>query len=56
MQGVGKILLLFAAIGAVEWLTMARIVRGQILSIKKMEFIERPARSAWAGGASFSAT
>jgi oligopeptide transport system permease protein len=39
-QGVGKILLLFAAIGAVEWLTMARIVRGQILSVKKMEFIE----------------
>ncbi len=32
--------LLFAAIGAVEWLTMARIVRGQILSLKKMEFIE----------------
>ena len=40
VQGVGKILLLFAAIGAVEWLTMARIVRGQILSVKKMEFIE----------------
>ena len=40
MQGVGKILLLFAAIGAVEWLTMARIVRGQILSIKKIEYIE----------------
>jgi oligopeptide transport system permease protein len=40
MQGVGKILLLFAAIGAVEWLTMARIVRGQILSIKRMEYIE----------------
>lgn len=39
-QGVGKILALFAAIGAVEWLTMARIVRGQILSLKKMEFIE----------------
>src|SRR5581483_7129607 len=39
-QGMGKILLLFAAIGAVEWLTMARIVRGQILSVKKMEFIE----------------
>jgi len=32
--------LLFFAIGAVEWLTMARIVRGQIMSIKKMEFIE----------------
>ena len=40
MQGLGKILLLFAAIGAVEWLTMARIVRGQILSIKRMEYIE----------------
>ena len=40
MQGIGKILLLFAAIGAVEWLTMARIARGQILTIKKMEYIE----------------
>ncbi len=35
-----NIFLLFFAIGAVEWLTMARIVRGQVLSIKKMEFIE----------------
>ena len=34
-----NIFLLFFAIGAVEWLTMARIVRGQVLSIKKMEFI-----------------
>lgn len=40
LQGLGKMLLLFAAIGAVEWLTMARIVRGQILSIKRMEYIE----------------
>ena len=35
-----NIVLLFAAIGAVEWLTMARIVRGQILTLKKQEFIE----------------
>ncbi len=35
-----NIFLLFFAIGAVEWLTMARIVRGQVISIKKMEFIE----------------
>ena len=35
-----NIVLLFVAIGAVEWLTMARIVRGQVQSIKKMEFIE----------------
>jgi oligopeptide transport system permease protein len=35
-----SLLLLFLAIGAVEWLTMARIVRGQVLTIKKQEFIE----------------
>ena len=35
-----NIVLLFVAIGAVEWLTMARIVRGQIMTLKKMEFIE----------------
>ena len=35
-----NIILLFVAIGAVEWLTMARIVRGQIMALKKMEFIE----------------
>lgn len=35
-----NILLMFAAIGAVEWLTMARIVRGQVISLKKQEFIE----------------
>ena len=32
--------LLFGAIGAVEWLTMARIVRGQTISLKEKEFIE----------------
>jgi oligopeptide transport system permease protein len=32
--------LLFLAVGAVSWLTMARIVRGQILSLKQREFIE----------------
>jgi oligopeptide transport system permease protein len=40
--------LLFVAIGAVEWLTMARIVRGQTLSIKHKEFIEA-ARAAGVG-------
>ena len=35
-----NLLLLFFAIGAVEWLTMARIVRGQVMSLKKQEFIE----------------
>ena len=35
-----KIFLIFLALGAVEWLTMARIVRGQALTIKGREFIE----------------
>lgn len=35
-----NIFLLFLAIGAVEWLTMARIVRGQVISLREKEFIE----------------
>ncbi len=35
-----NIILLFVAIGAVEWLTMARIVRSQVMAVKRMEFIE----------------
>jgi len=35
-----NILLIFVAIGAVEWLTMSRIVRGQTLSLRQKEFIE----------------
>ena len=40
ISGQWNMLLLFVAIGAVEWLTMARIVRGQVLSLRKQEFIE----------------
>lgn len=35
-----SIILIFIAIGAVEWLTMARIVRGQTLSLKTQAFVE----------------
>lgn len=35
-----NIVLLFIAIGAVEWLTMARIVRGQVQYLKKLEFVD----------------
>ena len=35
-----NILLLFLAIGAVEWLTMARIMRGQVQSLRQQEFVE----------------
>ena len=41
MVYVGRnIFLIFIALGAVEWLDMARIVRGQTLSVKRKEYIE----------------
>ncbi len=43
-----SIFLIFLAIGAIEWLTMARIVRGQTLAIKEKEFVEA-ARAAGVG-------
>jgi len=46
-----NIILIFVAIGAVEWLTMARIVRGQTISLKGMEFVEA-ARAAGVSQAS----
>jgi len=36
---VGQLVLLFIALGSVSWLTMARIVRGQVLSLKNQEFV-----------------
>ncbi len=35
-----NMVLLFLAIGAVEWLTMARIMRGQVQSLRQQEFVE----------------
>ena len=35
----GQLAELFVALGAVSWLTMARIVRGQVLSLKNQEFV-----------------
>ena len=35
-----NIWLLFGAIGAVEWLTMARIVRAQVIGLKNQEFVQ----------------
>jgi len=43
-----NIFLIFVAIGAINWLDMARIVRGQTLSLKNTEFVE----AARAGGVS----
>ena len=35
-----SIVVLFALIGAIQWLTMARIVRGQVMSLRHREFVE----------------
>lgn len=37
---VARLLVLFLALGAVSWLTMARIVRGQVLSLRSRAFVE----------------
>lgn len=46
-----NIFLIFVALGAVEWLTMARIVRGQALNVKNKEFIEAAVASGVSTGA-----
>jgi oligopeptide transport system permease protein len=43
-----SLLMLFVALGLVQWLTMARIVRGQVLSLKHQTFVEA-ARALGAG-------
>jgi len=42
-----NLIFIFMAIGAVEWLTMSRIVRGQTISLRRKEFVEA-ARAAGA--------
>ena len=39
-ERVANIMILFLAIGAVSWLTMARVIRGQVLSLKSQPFME----------------
>ncbi len=43
-----QILIVFAALGGISWLTMARIVRGQVISLRGQPFVEA-ARSIGAG-------
>ncbi len=49
-----SLLMLFVALGLVQWLTMARIVRGQVLSLKAQVFVEA-ARALGAGDAAILA-
>ena len=37
--GYSKILILIISLGCIEWLTMARIVRGQVLALKSQQFV-----------------
>ncbi len=39
LVGYSKILILILSLGLIEWLTMARIVRGQVLSLKNQQFV-----------------
>ena len=39
LVGYSKIIILITALGLIEWLTMARIVRGQVLALKNLQFI-----------------
>jgi oligopeptide transport system permease protein len=39
-QAMDGLLLVFVAIGLTSWVTMARLVRGQLLSLKEQEFVE----------------
>ncbi|MCA9248535.1 MAG: ABC transporter permease [Planctomycetales bacterium] len=38
--GINKIVIFYFVIGAIYWLTMARVVRGQVISLKEEQFIE----------------
>ncbi len=38
--GINRIMVFFLVVGAIYWLTMARVVRGQVISLKNEQFIE----------------
>ena len=48
LAATARVLVLFVALGSVSWLTMARIVRGQVLSLRSRAFVEA-SRSLGAG-------
>ena len=48
VMGERSVLLLFMALGAVQWLTMARVVRSEVLSVREKEYVTA-ARSLGAG-------
>jgi oligopeptide transport system permease protein len=49
-HGIGRMTIVYLVIGALYWLTMARVVRGQVLALKEQSFVEA-ARALGAGPA-----
>lgn len=47
-HGIGRITVFYVLVGAIYWLTMARVVRGQVISLKNDQFVEA-ARTIGAG-------
>lgn len=47
--GINQIMIFYVVIGAIYWLTMARVVRGQIISLKHEQFVDA-ARTIGASG------
>src|SRR5215471_12676915 len=47
-HGIDRITIFFFVVGAIYWLTMARVVRGQVISLKHEQFVEA-ARTIGAG-------
>ncbi len=54
--GIDRITIFFFVVGAIYWLTMARVVRGQVISLKNEQFVEAARTIGPAAGASSSAT
>ena len=40
MVSDSRLIMLFVGLGLVEWLTMARIIRGQVLSLRELQFVQ----------------
>ncbi len=47
--GINQIMIFYVVIGAIYWLTMSRVVRGQVMSLKHEQFVDA-ARTTGAGG------
>jgi oligopeptide transport system permease protein len=49
-RGINRLVIFYFVVGAIYWLTMARVVRGQVLSLKQQQFVEA-ARAVGSGPA-----